>query len=121
MARRGQENVSENMTKHLNKITEQIPGLLNRPFQFSQKLDSVNWKELEELDIDKVQNSTDLYALERLLSKYTYAKLNKQDIDKIADPNMIKLIKLSQLSMEYMQFTQNTMENMISGIDIKYL
>ena len=120
MARRTKENISNNMIAHLDQLQSQVPGLLTRPFQFSQKQDSINWKELEELDLDKIQADVNLSALERLLSKYTYAKLTKQDLDKIADPSAIKLFKLSQLTMEYMQFTQNTVENLIQGVDVKY-
>jgi len=118
--RGGKENISENMVSHLDKLKEQIPGMLNQPFQFSQKEDHIRWNELEDLDMNKLQENNDLDTLERLLSHATYAKIRKGDIDRIGDPAMIKLIKLSQLSMEYMQFTQNTIENLIEGVDVKY-
>ena len=55
MARRGKENISENMIAHLTKLQEKIPDMLSKPFQFSQKEDHLNWHQLEELDIDHLQ------------------------------------------------------------------
>ena len=114
------ERISGGMVEHLEKLSQQVPEMLNRPFQFSQKQDKIRWNELEELDIDELQKTTNLHTLERHLSSATYAKLQKEDLDRIGDPAVTKLFKLSQLSMEYMQFTQNTLENLIEGIDIKY-
>lgn len=120
MARREKDNISENMVSHLHKLRENIPQMLNKPFQFSQKEDHIPWNDLEDLDIDQVIANNDFKTLEKLLSHCTYSKIRKEDIDRIADPAMIKLFKLSQLSMEYMQFTQNTLENIIEGVDVKY-
>ena len=120
MARRGKENISENMIAHLTKLQEQMPEMLSKPFQFSQKEDHINWHQLEELDIGQMQKTPDLHLLEKVLSNATYSKLRKEDIDRIGDPAVIKLFKLSQLTMEYMQFNQGLMENLIEGIDVKY-
>lgn len=119
MSFKAKENISDNMTKHLDQLRNQIPGLLNQPFQFSQKEDVIRWNELEDLDIGHIEKTTDLHTLEKVLSHLTFAKMRKEDIDRIADPAFIKLFKLSQLSMEYMQFTQNTVDNLIHGIDVK--
>jgi glycerophosphoryl diester phosphodiesterase len=120
MSLRTPDRITSNMLSHLEQLKSDIPGLLNTPFQFSQKSDHIRWNELEELDIDQMQKRTDLHKMEKVLSYATYAKLRKEDLDRIGDPAMIKLFKLGQLTMEYMQFTQNTLENMIDGIDVKY-
>ena len=51
---------------------------------------------IREVDIDR---------LERMLQNATYGLLEKSDLKRIKDKNIIKLFKLGQLSTEYLLFT----------------
>jgi hypothetical protein len=55
--------------------------------------------------MDKVIREVDIDKVERLLHNVTYSQLEKPDLKRIADKNVIKIFKLGQLTTEYLLFT----------------
>ena len=54
---------------------------------------------------DKITSEVDLRSLEALLQNITYARVEREDIDRFGDENFLKLFKLSQLSIEYLIYS----------------
>ena len=73
-------------------------------FTFKQKTESLNWDMLAEADLDHIIQTTDITQLEHLLQNISNAALDKQDIRRIGDKNLIKLFKVGQLTLEYLLF-----------------
>ena len=48
--------------------------------------------------------NTDISQLEKLLQNIANAKLNKHDLKRFGDKNMIKLFKVGQLTTEYLLY-----------------
>lgn len=48
---------------------------------------------------------TDIDKLERLLQNLTFSQLEKSDLKRVKDKNIIKLFKLGQLTTEYLLYT----------------
>ena len=68
---------------------------------------------MEEVDLDRVVQKCDIAKMEVILQNLTYSKLEKADLKKIKDKNIIKLFKLGQLSVEYLLYTQVRMSFLI--------
>ena len=50
-------------------------------------------------------NEVDLRSLESLLQNITYAKVEREDVERFGDDYFVKLFRLSQLSIEYLIYT----------------
>ena len=53
---------------------------------------------------------SDVGKLERHLQNVTFANIDKADLKRINDKNILKLLKLGQLSTEYLLYTQGVAE-----------
>jgi zinc finger protein DZIP1 len=65
-------------------------------------------------------NEVDLRSLESLLQNITYAKVEREDVERFGDDNFVKLFRLSQLSIEYLIYTQNYLECLTKSLDLQY-
>ena len=70
--------------------------------------------------MDRLICETDIDKVERLLQNVTYAQLEKADLKRIRDKNLIKLFKLGQLSTEYLLFTQGYADTMATQRQREY-
>ncbi len=55
-----------------------------------------------------------------MLQNVTYAQIEKQDIKRIRDKNIIKLFKLGQLTTEYLLYTQGYADTMATQKQREY-
>lgn len=61
----------------------------------------------------------DLKAYEGLLQNITYAKIDRDDVDRFTD-DFVRLFRLSQMCLEYLIYTQNYLECLTKSMDIQY-
>jgi hypothetical protein len=61
--------------------------------------------------MDRLIREGDIDKLERMLQIVTFAQLEKPDLKRINDKNIIKLFKLGQLSTEYLLYTQGVADS----------
>ena len=64
-------------------------------FRFSERRGRLNWRQIMQADAEKITSDVDLRALEALLQNITYARVEREDIDRFGDENFLKLFKLS--------------------------
>ena len=81
-------------------------------FKFAEKRSRLEWRAIEEINIDQMILDRDLDRLERHLQNVTYAALDKPDLKRIKDKNLLKLFKLGQLTTEYLLYTQGVAETL---------
>lgn len=55
----------------------------------------INWRQLMNVDLDKVTKEIDLQTLETLLNNITYANLDRDDLERLGDQHFVKLFRLS--------------------------
>jgi zinc finger protein DZIP1 len=79
----------------------------------------INWRQLMNVDLDRVVKEIDLQTLETLLNNLTYANLDKDDLDRLGDAHFVKLFRLSQLTIEYLLYTQDYFQSVNKVLDIK--
>ena len=87
---------------------EYIP--LQPQFIFKDRQSSggrINWRQLMNVDLDKVTKEIDLQTLETLLNNVTYANLDREDLERLGDQHFVKLFRISQLTIEYLLYTQD--------------
>ena len=80
----------------------------------------MNWQQIEEIDIQNLMDTTDLETLEAMLSNLTYSALDKNDLKRIKDKNLIKLFKLGQLTTEYLLYSHQYLEDLNQGQEAEY-
>ena len=88
-------------------------------FQFQNRHDKLNWRQIIDADLNKIAVQVDLKTLEGLLQNITYAKVEREDVDRFTD-DFVKLFKLSQMSIEYLIYTQNYLECLTRALDLHY-
>jgi hypothetical protein len=79
-------------------------------FKFSEKRAKLDWRAIEEVNVDQMILESDVGKLERHLQNVTFANIDKADLKRINDKNILKLFKLGQLSTEYLLYTQGVAE-----------
>ena len=79
-------------------------------FKFSEKRAKLDWRAIEEVNVDKMILESDVGKLERHLQNVTFANIDKADLKRINDKNILKMFKLGQLSTEYLLYTQGLAE-----------
>ena len=71
-------------------------------------------------DVSKIGQQVDLRQLEGLLQNITYAKLDRDDMERFGDDTFLKLFRLAQMSIEYLVYTQNYLECLTRTLDLQY-
>lgn len=72
-------------------------------FIFRQRSGEMNWREIQNLDIDLLIQSGNISKINELLEALTYSNIEKSDLDRFPDSHVLKLIRLSQFALEYLQ------------------
>ncbi|XP_042637348.1 zinc finger protein DZIP1 [Orycteropus afer afer] len=78
-------------------------------FQFRPRLESVNWRRLSAIDVDKVAGAVDVLTLQENIMNITFCKLEDEKCPHCqsgVDPVLLKLIRLAQLTIEYLLHSQ---------------
>ena len=89
-------------------------------FTFQARQGRINWRQVMNLDLDKIVRDVDLKQLESMLQNLTYAHLDRDDMERLGDAHFVKLFRLSQLSIEYLIYTQNYLETLTKSLDLHY-
>ncbi|XP_006832060.1 PREDICTED: zinc finger protein DZIP1 [Chrysochloris asiatica] len=78
-------------------------------FQFRPRLESVDWRRLSAIDVDKVAGAVDVLTLQENIMNITFCKLEDEKCphcQSSVDPVLLKLIRLAQLTIEYLLHSQ---------------
>jgi hypothetical protein len=88
-------------------------------FQFQDRRERLNWRQISDVDLNKITSEVDLKAYEGLLQNITYARIDRDDVDRFTD-DFVRLFRLSQMSIEYLIYTQNYLECLTKALDVQY-
>ena len=78
-------------------------------FAFKQRHGKINWRQVEEMDLDRVLQTGDPEAVQSALENLTFALLDREDLEKLSDSKAVQLFKLMQLALEYLLNVQNSL------------
>lgn len=99
------------------------PGAAAGPlpvFQFRPRLESVDWRRLSAIDVDKVAGAVDVLTLQENLMNITFCKLEDEKCPHCqsgVDPVLLKLIRLAQLSIEYLMHSQEFLTTQLHNVE----
>lgn len=84
------------------------------------KVGYINWRVLAGTNVPQLTQTVDLSILQQLLQNLTFAKIDKEDMERMGDAHIVKLFRLAQVSVEYLIYTQNYLMTLIESLDYKY-
>ncbi|KAM5312945.1 cilium assembly protein DZIP1 isoform 2-T4 [Glossophaga mutica] len=99
------------------------PGAAAGPlpfFQFRPRLESVDWRRLSAIDVDKVAGAVDVLTLQENIMNITFCKLEDEKCPHCqsgVDPVLLKLIRLAQLSIEYLMHSQEFLTTQLRNVE----
>ncbi|XP_053772288.1 cilium assembly protein DZIP1 isoform X2 [Desmodus rotundus] len=99
------------------------PGAAAGPlpfFQFRPRLESVDWRRLSAIDVDKVAGAVDVLTLQENIMNITFCKLEDEKCPHCqsgVDPVLLKLIRLAQLSIEYLMHSQEFLTTQLHNVE----
>ena len=80
----------------------------------------LNWEAIASTSPGELAKNLDINVLSGLIQNITYAKLETEDIQRLRDPNLIKMFKLYQLGIEYLLYVQNYYAAVAKAKDDEY-
>lgn len=89
-------------------------------FQFRPRLENMNWRRLDTIDVDKVVGTTDILTLQENIMNITFCKLEGEKCPYCqaeVDPLLLKLIRLAQLTIEYLVQSQEFLTSQLSMVE----
>nr|XP_042141334.1 zinc finger protein DZIP1 [Peromyscus maniculatus bairdii] len=89
-------------------------------FQFRPRLESVDWRRLSAIDVDKVAGAVDVLTLQENIMNITFCKLEDEKCPHCqsgVDPVLLKLIRLAQLTIEYLMHSQEFLTSQLSLVE----
>ncbi|MXQ89791.1 hypothetical protein E5288_WYG011518 [Bos mutus] len=89
-------------------------------FQFRPRLESVDWRRLSAIDVDKVAGAVDVLTLQENIMNITFCKLEDEKCPHCqsgVDPVLLKLIRLAQLTIEYLLHSQEFLTSQLHGLE----
>ena len=72
-------------------------------FIFKQRSGNLNWREIQNLDLDEIIHKGDVEKISEILENITYASIDKTDLERFPDTFIIKLLRISQFALEFLQ------------------
>ncbi|XP_077014655.1 cilium assembly protein DZIP1 [Tamandua tetradactyla] len=89
-------------------------------FQFRPRLESVDWRRLSAIDVDKVAGAVDVLTLQENIMNITFCKLEDEKCPHCqsgVDPVLLKLIRLAQLTIEYLLHSQEFLTSQLHTLE----
>ncbi|XP_029414738.1 zinc finger protein DZIP1 isoform X2 [Nannospalax galili] len=89
-------------------------------FQFRPRLESVDWRRLSTIDVDKVAGAVDILTLQENIMNITFCKLEDEKCPHCqsgVDPMLLKLIRLAQLTIEYLMHSQEFLTSQLNLVE----
>uniref|UniRef100_A0A2K6EZG8 Cilium assembly protein DZIP1 n=1 Tax=Propithecus coquereli TaxID=379532 RepID=A0A2K6EZG8_PROCO len=89
-------------------------------FQFQPRLESVDWRRLSAIDVDKVAGAMDVLTLQENIMNITFCKLEDEKCPHCqsgVDPVLLKLIRLAQLTIEYLLHSQEFLTSQLRTLE----
>ncbi|XP_063709157.1 cilium assembly protein DZIP1L [Culicoides brevitarsis] len=75
-----------------------------------------DWKEIDNIDVDKIISDRDFQAVDRLLPHLMEAPIGSLVHNRILDPNIRKYLQLTQLAMQYLVFCKKFLDKTVFGL-----
>lgn len=79
----------------------------NGKFYFKPRRETLNWRVLLSLNLEKIMDKVDIDTLESITKNLTFARVDFNDLRYFNETNFVQVFRLSQLIIEYLLYVQN--------------
>ena len=79
----------------------------NGKFYFKPRRETLNWRILLQLDIEKIMDKVDIDTIESVTKNLTFSRVDYNDLRYFNETNFVQVFRLSQLIIEYLLYVQN--------------
>lgn len=76
------------------------------PFKFRRRHDKLDWRQLTQLDVDRIETTVDIEALEPVLENVAYARVTREDLHWFNEDDFLRLQRVQQMLVEYLIYVQ---------------
>ncbi|CAH2223663.1 zinc finger DZIP1 [Pelobates cultripes] len=91
-------------------------------FKFRSRHESVDWRRIGAIDVDKVANELDFITLQDIIMNVTFCNVDKEkcpNCQQNLDPLFLKLLRLAQLLIEYLLHSQEYLTTNVQTLEQK--
>ncbi|XP_072583044.1 cilium assembly protein DZIP1L [Vulpes vulpes] len=92
------------------------------PFKFHLRSESVDWRRLSAVDVDRVVRELDVATLQDNIIHVTFCSLDQEVCHRCRQPldqAMLNLVRLAQLTIEYLLHCQNCLSTTITQLETR--
>ncbi|XP_059246973.1 cilium assembly protein DZIP1L isoform X2 [Mustela nigripes] len=91
-------------------------------FKFQPRSESVDWRRISALDVDRVARELDVAALQENITGVTFCNLDREACSRCGhpvDPVLLKVLRLAQLIIEYLLHCQDCLSTSIAQLEAR--
>ena len=91
-------------------------------FKFQPRRESVDWRRISALDVDRVARELDVAALQENIAGVTFCNLDREVCGRCGqpvDPVLLKVLRLAQLSIEYLLHCQDCLSTSVAQLEAR--
>lgn len=91
-------------------------------FKFQPRRESVDWRRISALDVERVARELDVATLQENISGVTFCNLDRETCSRCGqpvDPALLKVLRLAQLSIEYLLHCQDCLSSSVAQLEAR--
>ncbi|XP_044944802.1 zinc finger protein DZIP1L isoform X1 [Mustela putorius furo] len=91
-------------------------------FKFQPRSESVDWRRISALDVDRVARELDVAALQENITGVTFCNLDREACSRCGhpvDPVLLKVLRLAQLIIEYLLHCQDCLSTSVAQLEAR--
>ena len=91
-------------------------------FKFQPRRESVDWRRISALDVDRVARELDVATLQENIASVTFCNLDREVCGRCGqpvDPVLLKVLRLAQLSIEYLLHCQDCLSTSVAQLEAR--
>ncbi|XP_060251416.1 cilium assembly protein DZIP1L isoform X1 [Ovis aries] len=91
-------------------------------FKFQPRRESVDWRRISALDVDRVARELDVATLQENIAGVTFCNLDREVCGRCGqpvDPVLLKVLRLAQLSIEYLLHCQDCLSTSVAQLEAR--
>uniref|UniRef100_A0A4W3I425 C2H2-type domain-containing protein n=1 Tax=Callorhinchus milii TaxID=7868 RepID=A0A4W3I425_CALMI len=103
-----QHKLSTNIPQQSSLIADMY-GVQYPPFKFKHRHESVDWRRISAIDVDRVGSELDFVTLQENIMNITFCNMDSEKCpycQNPLDPVLLKMFRLAQLTIEYLLHSQ---------------
>ncbi|XP_073088497.1 cilium assembly protein DZIP1L-like isoform X2 [Manis javanica] len=113
----------QSLTTTAEGLSVSVFGTFTFPtFKFQSHCESIDWRRISALDVDRVAREVDVAILQELLNGVTFCNLDREVCIRCGqpvDPALLKVLRLTQLIIEYLLHCQDCLSASVIHLEAR--